>query len=82
MLNGINDLIKLRKRLRIIQLEKLHKKNKHIMEEFCKIYNLNYINSMQESTFMGKLWWGDAVSGKDLNGLIKILKFLSQKNFF
>ncbi len=83
VLNGINDLIKLRKRLRIIQLEKLHKKNKHIMEEFCKIYNLNYINSMQESTFMGKLWWGDAVSGKDLNGVNKDFKIsFPEKLFF
>ena len=30
---------------------------------------------------MGKLWWGDAVSGKDLNGVNKDFKFLSEKLF-
>ena len=83
VVNGISDLVKLKKEIRIIQLEKLHRENLKIMKEFCEIYDLEYIDHMKESTFLGKLWWGDAVSGKDLNGVNQNFKIsVPEKLFF
>ena len=41
------------------------------MQKFCKIYKINYIKTLNSSTFQGKLWWGDQVSKNYLNGINK-----------
>lgn len=82
VVNGISDLVELKKKIRIIQLEKLHRENIKIMREFCEIYNIQYVEQMKESTFLGKLWWGDAVSGKDLNGVNANFKITVPEKFF
>ena len=53
------------------------------MKNFCKIFNLEYKKSMTLSTFHNKLWWGDAVSKRDLNGVNTNFKIkINYKNFF
>ena len=64
-------LCNLNKKVNVIKLERLHKKNYEVMNKICQIYELNFENTLQMSTFHGKLWWGDQVSKKDLNGINK-----------
>ena len=65
------ELIKYRKKITVIKLERLHKNNHEVMKNLCSKYDINFENSLQNSTFQGKLWWGDQVSKKDLNGVNK-----------
>jgi hypothetical protein len=65
----LKELKKYKKKIFIIQLENLHKKNKIVMKEFCKIFHLKFKKSLKESTWFGKKWWGDAISLKYLNGV-------------
>ena len=53
-------------------MENLHKKNDYVMREFCKVFEIEYSNILKESTFMGKKWWGDSISGKYLDGINNI----------
>jgi len=69
VVNDIKLLKKLNKKLFLVQLEMLHKNHSSVMDDFCTIYNLNYNDSMKYSTYFDLEWWGDCVSGKDLNGI-------------
>ncbi len=71
---GIQKLKNLKRKIHIIQLENLHQKANSIMKKFCKIYGLKFEKTLLKSTFHNLKWWGDAVSGKDLNGLNKNFK--------
>ena len=82
ILNGIDDLMKLKKKIKIIQLEKIHRENLIIMKEFCKIYKIKFISILTKSTFQKKLWWGDKVSSKYLNGVNKNFKISHDQNIF
>ena len=85
VLQGINDLCNLKKKIRIIQLEKVHKKNKVVMKDFCKIYKIKFNSNLSKSTFQKKLWWGDEISKKYLNGVNKnykiSLSLTDEKNY-
>ena len=63
------ELCKLKKKISVIKLERLHKNNLEVMRNFCRRYDINYEKNLQNSTFQGKLWWGDKVSKKFLNGV-------------
>ena len=80
--NGISDLIKLKQKIYIIQLEKLHRENRRVISDFCRVYKIKYENSMKECTFLGYKWWGDSVSGRWLNGINKNFQNKIDKNFF
>ena len=41
------------------------------MADFCKTYDLRYETCLENSTYFNMKWWGDQVSGKDLNGINK-----------
>tara|TARA_Y100000591_G_C21842105_1_gene706297 strand:+ start:792 stop:1880 length:1089 start_codon:yes stop_codon:yes gene_type:complete len=82
VLQGINDLCNLKKKIRIIQLEKVHKKNKVVMKDFCKIYKIKFNSNLSKSTFQKKLWWGDEISKKYLNGVNKNYKISIEKKLF
>ena len=71
---GIQKLKNLKRKIHIIQLENLHQRANLIMKQFCKIYDLRFEKTLLNSTFHNLQWWGDAVSGKDLNGLNKNFK--------
>jgi hypothetical protein len=73
----------LRKNFFLIKLEDLHLKNETTMKNFCNHYGLNYDLSMKISTFHNKIWWGDAVSKKDLNGVNpNFIDIILKPNFF
>ena len=78
-----NYLEKIDRESFLIKLEDLHLNNENTMKNFCKIFNLEYKKSMTLSTFHNKLWWGDACSKKDLNGVNANFKNkINYKNFF
>ena len=67
----------------IIKLEDLHIFSVEILNNFCKKYKLEFQNSLMKSTFGGKKWWGDRVSGKFLDGFNNnITKDKGDENFF
>ncbi|MDC0529734.1 hypothetical protein OAN91_00255 [Pelagibacteraceae bacterium] len=79
---GISNLVDLKKKLFIVQLEKLHRENKRVITDFCRIFKIKYENSMSECTFHGHKWWGDSVSGKWLSGVNKNFTNKIDKNIF
>jgi len=83
IVNGIKKLIKINKKIILIQLEMLHTKHSQVINDFCKIYNLSYNKCLEHSTYFNLDWWGDVVSGKDLNGINKnfSIKF-NENNFY
>ena len=74
IVNGIKELKQIKKKLLIIQLEMLHHNYSNVMKDFCKIYNLNYQDSMKNATVFNLKWWSDKISGKDLSGIDKNFK--------
>ena len=79
--NGIFDLMKLKK-VYIIQLEKLHRQNKLVMKDFCKIFKLKYEKCLKTSTKFGLLWWGDRASQRWISGVNKNFRINIDKSYF
>tara|TARA_A100001234_G_C12634172_1_gene389470 strand:+ start:1093 stop:2226 length:1134 start_codon:yes stop_codon:yes gene_type:complete len=79
--NGIYNLLKLSK-VYVIQYEYLHWYHKKVMKDFCKVFNVKYNKSLEESTKLGLTWWGDKVSKKWLSGISKNFKINIDKNYF
>lgn len=91
--NIFNNLHFLRKKIKVIKLEKLHQSSRDTLKKICKHLNIKFSQSLLKSTYHGKKWWGDCISQKYLNGLnpkfknkfdedlfsIKELKFLEKK---
>ena len=65
-------MLKLKRKIYIIQLENLHQNFSIVMRNFCKVYNIKFSKSLKVSSFHNLKWWGDKISGKDLNGVNKI----------
>jgi len=81
--NLIEDCMKLKKKIYIIKLDLLHTKNTLLMRKILKIMNIKYHPNIKKSTYHGKLWWGDKLSNKKLNGINKNFKdTYNSKNFF
>ena len=80
-LNGIYELMKLKK-VYIIQLEKLHRRNELVMKDFCRIFKLKYEKCLKSSTKFGLQWWGDRASQKQLTGFNKNFKINIDKSYF
>ncbi|MDO8463847.1 MAG: hypothetical protein Q7S46_01125 [Gallionella sp.] len=74
VVNGLSDVLEYEKRTFVVQLENLHTRHKDVMTEFCEIYGISFHECMALSTYHGKLWWGDAVSGKFLSGVNPVFK--------
>lgn len=79
---GIQKLRKLNKKIHIIQLENMHRSVNSVMKHFCKIYSLKFQKCLVESTYHNLKWWGDKISGKDLNGVNKNFKITYDENLF
>ncbi len=79
---GLDNLLKLKKKVSIIQLENLHTNSKNVLKKFCKIYKIRYSHSLERSTFNNLKWWGDKISGRDLNGVNKNFKISYDLKFF
>ena len=83
IVNGIKELKKLNKKLFLVQLEMLHRHHSNVMDDFCQTYNLNYEDCVKYATFFNLKWWGDKVSGKDLNGVNKNFEInFNEKTFY
>ena len=80
--NILNDLHKFRKKIFIVQLENLHLKSNKVLKELCKKLKINYRDSLKKSTYFNKMWWGDGVSKKFLNGLNPKFKNNFDKRIF
>jgi len=80
--NGITNLLKVRKKILIVQLEKLHDNRKKVVMDFCRIFNLKYERCLMNSTYFGFKWWGDEVSNKLINDSKKKKDLKINKNLF
>ena len=80
--NILNDLHKFRKKIFIVQLENLHLKSNKVLRELCKKLKINYRDSLKKSTYFNKMWWGDGISKKFLNGLNPKFKNNFDKRIF
>ena len=50
-------------------LQSLHKYPEAVLKNVCLYLNISYLpNILKNSTWHGKLWWGDQWSNKDMNG--------------
>jgi len=82
MFCALKTLIKLKKKVHVVKLELLHRQNIKVMKEMAEKFNISFEQSLTRSTYHGKLWWGDKVSGKDLNGVNPNFKNNIDYNFF
>ena len=81
--NIFNELHEFRKKIFVIQLENLHLKSNKVLKELCQLLKINYKASLKKSTYFNKIWWGDQVSKKFLNGLNpKFKNNFDEKIFF
>lgn len=64
VVNGLNDLIKLNKKIYVVLLENLINNKKRVMVDFCKIFNIKFSEKLMNCTYFGKQWWGDKISGR------------------
>jgi len=81
--NLIENCMKLKKKIYILRLDLLHTKNFLVMTKILKIMNIKHHPNLEKSTYQGKLWWGDKLSGRNLNGINKNFKeTYNSKNFF
>lgn len=69
MFNGLKDTLDFNSKTHVIKLEDLHIKNEDVMKAVCKKIEINYNDVMKQSTYHGLSWWGDKVSGRDINGV-------------
>jgi hypothetical protein len=65
---GAEPILLYTKNIRSIKLEDLHLYPEMVMKEFCDAYDLNHNDCLFLSTYHGKKWWGDEISGKYLDG--------------
>ena len=79
---GITDLVMLKKKVFLVQLEKLHWEHKKVMYDFCKIFKIKYEKCLEKTTYLGLQWWGDKVSNRWISGVNKNFKVNIDKNFF
>ena len=50
-------------------MQSLHKYPEAVLKNVCLYLNISYLpNILKNSTWHGKLWWGDQWSNKDMNG--------------
>ena len=80
--NGITNLLKVRKKILIVQLEKLHDNRKKVVMDFCRIFNLKYERCLMNSTYFGFKWWGDKTSNKLIDDSKKKKDLKINKNLF
>lgn len=80
--NGIKNLKKITKKIFLIKLEWLHQNHQKVLDDFCAKYKLKYNKCMRKSSYFNLEWWGDAISGKKLNGINKKFKISFNKEIF
>ena len=71
---SLDYLTKLNKNFFVVQLENMHQNSDYFINDFCKKFEIFKNENLLNSTFHGKQWWGDEVTGKFLSGLNKDYK--------
>jgi hypothetical protein len=66
--HGAETILLYTNNIRSIKLEDLHLYPEVVMREFCGAYGLKHDDCLFHSTYHGKKWWGDEISGKYLDG--------------
>ena len=83
LVNLIDDCVKLKKKTYIVRLDLLHTQNIKLVRRLLKVMDLKYDECLNHSTYHGKIWWGDKLSIKYLNGFNKDFKDkYSKANFY
>jgi len=72
----------MKRKVLIVQLEKLHENRRKVVMDFCKIFNLRYEKCLMNSTFFGFKWWGDKTSNKLIDDSKKKKDLKINKNLF
>ena len=82
-LNGLSDLVKINKNVKVVLLEKLISDKRAVMEDFCKVFKIRFKGSLLQCTYFGKQWWGDQISNRWLGKNIKKSnKKINLNNYF
>ena len=82
---GAEPILLYTKNIRSIKLEDLHLYPEIVMKEFCGEYGLKYDDCLFLSTYHGKKWWGDEISGKYLDGFsnnVTKMKWAGKLSFY
>lgn len=74
LLQESEPILKYTKRFKTLKLEDVHLFTREVLTEFCRTYGLELEDAMFESSFHGKKWWGDALSGRYLDGFNKNIR--------
>lgn len=61
-------LLQYTENIKTMKLEDLHLFHRKVFEEFCSTYGLEVQDTMYESAYHGKKWWGDQLSVKYIDG--------------
>ena len=70
-------------KVNIIKLESLHLHSDFVLKKICKILNVSFKKTMTQSTFVGKLWWGDNLTQTKKNSFNKNFKIkINKENFY
>lgn len=80
--NIFNNLKNYKDKIRIVKLEDLHHNSRNTLKKLSKFINIEFSPVLLKSTFLGKKWWGDAISKNFLNGLNPKFKNSIDQNFF
>lgn len=82
-LNGLSDLVKINRNIKVVLLEKLISDKRIVMEDFCKVFKISFKKSLLQCTYFGKQWWGDQISNRWLGKKInKSNKKINYRNYF
>ena len=80
--NAIKVLSKMKKNFFVIQLENIHQNANIFMNDLCNQLGIKKEEKLYLSTFNGKKWWGDSISGKFLSGINKNYKINKNYRYF
>ena len=82
LVNLIDSCVKLRKKIYVVRLDLLHTQNIEYVKKILKVMDIKFNKCLNQSTYHGKLWWGDKLSIKYLNGFNKKFKDKYNKSNF
>lgn len=68
---GAEQALPYTRNIRVLKLEDLHLFPEKVLGKFCGTYGMEFRASLLESSYHGKKWWGDALSGRYLDGFNK-----------
>jgi len=74
--------IKTNLKIYLIKLESLHLDSVNVLQKISNILDIKFRNTLLQSTFMGKEWWGDSLSVSKKKTFNKNLKINFMKDNF